>query len=339
MFKNFLLSSFLFILASPNTFAAGSALPEREFQVALPEIVSAWYHHWWYPGRFAGNGSNYRYEPLLGKYNINDSTVRQHVKWAKKYGINTFGIDLWIDQANWNGWVERHTEIVTRVFDQEGMNYFFLIDRDLQNGGWQKYQPELIAAETVKRIKKYYKRPSYLNYRSKPVLFFWAAYNTDCGFWFKVVKLIKKEIGPFTFAADLPCADIRMLYNPYSPIMGSDIGLQNSRQLSLWKDRAEDLKPWVPTALAGYDDTRVRSGNPPVALSPKGFQKSIQNALKYPQHLEGGKKWLMINSWNEWHEGSQIEPSKDMSKPFQLLEVLREELQRVTNPVVYDDLK
>ena len=85
----------------------------------------------------------------------------------------------------------------------------------------------------------------------------------------------------------------------------------------------EDDHPWAPTALPGYDDTRVRDGNPPVRLEADFFRASIRTALDFNQHAP---PWLFICSFNEWHEGSNIEPSSDFGEPEFLLDVLRAEL-------------
>jgi len=327
--KNFNILFFTLILTGFSlSLGSSRRIPSSSSAEKKPTIVSAWYHHWWYQGRFAGDRENYKNEPLLGKYVISDDTVKTHATWAKNHGINTFGLDVWIDPSNKKGWVDKHNDIVARVLDSERMNYFFLIDRDLSNGGWQKYNSQQIAAETVEVIKPYYNRNQYLKVDGKPVIFFWAAYNTDCDFWRDVRAGIEGQLGPITLAADLKCADIRMLYNPYLPTKGNHKG-QNARQKDLWKDWSGDRRPWVPTTLAGYDDHKAREGNPALPLDAEGFRTSIQNALTYDQRMKNGEKWLMINSWNEWHEGSQIEPSKDFADPFIFLKVLKEELDKL----------
>ena len=84
--------------------------------------------------------------------------------------------------------------------------------------------------------------------------------------------------------------------------------------------------PWAPTAIAGYDDHLVRPGNPVIPLDPDFFRDSLQEAMSFNQFHDDGKRWLFINSWSEWHEGSQIEPSSDFANPLEFLEVLQQEL-------------
>jgi uncharacterized protein YraI len=63
-------------------------------------------------------------------------------------------------------------------------------------------------------------------------------------------------------------------------------------------------KLWVATVMPGYDDTRIRSG---------GFAHDRAGGAYYAESwqsaIDSGPAWIIINSFNEWVEGSQIEPS------------------------------
>ena len=82
-----------------------------------------------------------------------------------------------------------------------------------------------------------------------------------------------------------------------------------------WRDqtRAHGDCAFVPGVAPGYNDRSVRDGN--TALSRKLdedeaegslFRVSLEMALDLTEESTG--KMLMITSWNEWHEDTQIEP-------------------------------
>jgi len=66
---------------------------------------------------------------------------------------------------------------------------------------------------------------------------------------------------------------------------------------------------FIPSVGPGYIDTRVRAWNDKNTKhrsDGKYFEMSWKTALKSPA------KYVSITSFNEWHEGTQIEPSKPM---------------------------
>ncbi len=290
-------------------------------------LVGAMYHHWWVPARWSHNPLNHPYEPVLGHYdNANHNVIRQHIAWARQAGIDTLVLDFWITDRDWS-WVQRNTNAVATVCDQEGMNYFFLIDGWFEFGGNQAHE---IAWRVNARAAPYFSRPGYLRQDGKPIVFFWAAYGSSCSLWNDVRSGIQGTAGPIFMTGDLwDCFDLRMLYNPYTELCAeNDYACQINRQKSLWSSRTKKGAPWAPTCLPGYDDHLVRPGNPIVALDPGFFRDSIRAALEHPQHHKDGKRWLFVNSWSEWHEGSQIEPSSNFADPEIFLNVLKQELDR-----------
>ena len=58
------------------------------------------------------------------------------------------------------------------------------------------------------------------------------------------------------------------------------------------------------TIIPGYDDTKIRK---------PGFKAERQDGQSYrvlwEEAVKANPDWVLITSWNEWHEGSEIEPS------------------------------
>lgn len=299
------------------------------FEDPVPTVVGVMYHHWWVPSRWSHDPLNHPYEPVLGHYdNADENVIRQHIAWAKQYGINTFVLNFWITDHDW-WWVDRNTRAVADICDQEGMNYFFLLD------GWFHYErPNVedysyeIAWRVNARAAPYWNRPGYLKEEGKPVIFFWAAGPTDCTLWQYVRWGIEGTCGPVFMTGDKEdCFDLRMLYNPYlGTCAQGDTQCLLDHQENLWRDRSQSGEPWAPTCLPGYDDHLVRPGNPIFPLDPELFRQSIQLATQWDQHHSDGRRWLFICSWSEWHEGSQIEPATNFADPEIFLKVLKQEL-------------
>lgn len=101
---------------------------------------------------------------------------------------------------------------------------------------------------------------------------------------------------------------------------------------ALWKKEAEKYGcQYVPSISAGYNDQGRRlNDNRPLSRSLQGKNHGslLEDALKYAIPLadhsnHGGRsvktnRLLVVNSFNEWHEDTQIEPTKGIttSLPF-----------------------
>jgi glycoprotein endo-alpha-1,2-mannosidase len=82
----------------------------------------------------------------------------------------------------------------------------------------------------------------------------------------------------------------------------------------LWRDAANSFNcKYVPAIAPGYNDVSVRSGNPPLSRSLTGkepgslLKLALENAI--PLVDPDTQRLMMINSFNEWHEDTQIEPT------------------------------
>ncbi len=62
----------------------------------------------------------------------------------------------------------------------------------------------------------------------------------------------------------------------------------------------------MATVIPGYDDTKER---------PSGFAVERQDGALYETlwqvAIAADPDWVLITSWNEWHEGTEIEPSDE----------------------------
>lgn len=115
-------------------------------------------------------------------------------------------------------------------------------------------------------------------------------------------------------------------YNPggwdsdYTKMNRNGIGLRE-----IWKD-ALDI-PVFPVVAAGWDDTPRFPGKGKEDtiykdVSPESFARFLNLARLYADRNEGSQpKFIMINAWNEWIEGSYLLPDEVWG--FRYLEAVR----------------
>lgn len=65
------------------------------------------------------------------------------------------------------------------------------------------------------------------------------------------------------------------------------------------------------TVIPGYDDTKVRKPGLKVDRVNAQLYRMLWRAA-----LDARPDWVLITSWNEWHEGSEIEPSYDLGDAY-----------------------
>lgn len=78
-----------------------------------------------------------------------------------------------------------------------------------------------------------------------------------------------------------------------------------------WYKIGEKYKiPYFPQVSVGWDNNPRFHGIKPIipGSSPELFQKALQNAKRYVDSYKNNPQLITINSWNEWTEGSYLQP-------------------------------
>ena len=68
------------------------------------------------------------------------------------------------------------------------------------------------------------------------------------------------------------------------------------------------------TLIPGYDDTKIRKPG----LKAERQDGEVYRVL-WQEAIKAKPDWVLITSWNEWHEGSEIEPSLEYGDKYLLL--------------------
>ncbi len=154
--------------------------------------------------------------------------------------------------------------------------------------------------------------PAFLRVDGRPVIFFWRPTIWGVDTW----RSMRDQVDPGRHAlwiaegvdmAYQAVFDGHHLYsNTWNP--PSDLTYTNQK-FANWTAAASEQygthKRWVATVMPGYDDTRTGRGNA-FARDREGgayYERSWQAAIA------SGPDWIVITSFNEWPEGSYIEPS------------------------------
>ena len=269
-----------------------------------PTVSSRWVH--WEKvdeaKKTIGSSSHY---PTLGAYDSHDpKLVEQHCRWAKEAGITGF-IATWWGQGD---------------FHDKGLP--LLLDTAQKNG-----LVVTVYFETTRRgalqdilylLEHYAKHPAWLKVDGKPVIFVYgrAVGEIKPDGWLEVIAQANKQFpGGAVFIGDQISKNAARIFDgihTYNPT--GSLARKTPEQIRAW---AQTTYPkWVETAgsnriscvtiIPGYDDTT--QGRPaPRPITERHGGKTYE--ILWEEAIAANPDWVLITTWNEWHEGSEIEPS------------------------------
>jgi len=200
-----------------------------------------------------------------------------------------------------------------------------LLDSADQNGLEVTVYFEIVREEDPKNavedllylLNHYSDHPAWLKVEGKPVLFVYgrAVNQIDLAGWKQVVKETNQNYpGGAIFMGDKISSDAAEIFDGIHKynITGLTKGM-SAEEIRTWSN--ESFPEWVQTAgekiscvtiIPGYDDT-VTGREDPRPITDRHGGETFR--VLWEAAIAANPDWVLITSWNEWHEGSEIEPS------------------------------
>ena len=296
-FNPFLLTIALFLL--PILPGPGGYLVQADEE----RLVLAFYYPW-----FDANTWNAGTTPDLPQdlYNSDDPAVMgRQIDQARGAGIDAFVV-------NWWGKGNRTEKNLKTMLDVAGGKGFRVaVDFDINSpvmSGPDSYADNLRHLLTVHAA-----HPAYLRYQGRPVVFFYNVSRLPVSTWQSIRDQADPARGAVWIAegTDLAYQSVFDGHHLYSITWPNQI--PPTQTLPKWGKRVRSYnrdhgtaKLWVATVMPGYDDRKVRPAN--------GFARSRDGGAYYQQSwqaaIDSKPNWVVVNSFNEWAEGTHIEPSQ-----------------------------
>jgi hypothetical protein len=266
-------------------------------------LVLAFYYAWydqktWNPAKLSDL-------PLTPYASANQEAMARQVDQARDVGIDAFVLNWW-GKGNQT---EKNLKALLDVAAPRGFRV--AVDFDINSpfmGGAGSFADNLRHLHTVHAA-----HPAYLRYGGRPVVFFYNVSRLPVATW----RDLRDQADPGRNAiwiaegTDLNYQSVFDGHHLYSITWPNQIPPANT--LPKWGGRLRNYnrqhgtsKLWVATVMPGYDDRKVRPGSGFVRSRAGGeyYRQCWQAALASKPH------WVIINSFNEWPEGSYIEPSQ-----------------------------
>jgi hypothetical protein len=235
-----------------------------------------------------------------------DAVIQRHVGQADDNGIDGF-ICSWFG-PNEPRLTERCDKLVRSA---AGRDFAVTVspDQAADFTGTLKTMEGMTNALNVIR-DRWMNQPNWLRWNGKPVVVFWNPQSFgSVATW----RQLRNAVDPgnswhwvgegtdFSYLNvfdSLYYFDITWAANPADALAGY------ARRLDDYNRANNAAKPFIATVMPGYDDTRIRNTRVRNRANGDYYRRSWQAATQRNAAM------VIINSWNEWFEGTQLEPSR-----------------------------
>jgi hypothetical protein len=315
-------------------------------------LVGAYYYPWYTKDRWTREPVCNT--PQLGWYSSDDRSVAaQHLKWAKEADLGFFLVS-WLTSVGHEG--KNLDNALLPELTKAGFRFALLYETPLALGlpAGKPIDLESVDREGVKAgdrfvkqfdhlTRTYLKHPNYLRHQGKAVVVIYLVRDMlNADQYLTAVREQATKLGvelhliaDVVYWAPPERLDWPLLkkhfqtvtaYNMYfRPKFNEEVRAQFEATDRLARSHGLRL---IPSVMPGYDDTPLRGEGRATLHRRRGdfYRESWKVAKLF---VGDDQPFLLVTSFNEWHEGTELEPSKEHGDLYlRLTRELATELRR-----------
>ena len=269
------------------------------------------------PRRFPGGddiGANFF--PALGCYSVNDPAVLDiHMRQLLRSRVGVISVSWWGKDT----YTDRALPLLFQAAERHGIRINFHIEPQL---GSRRRDASLVREAVVYLIDTYGKSPAL--YRDadrgdRPMFYVYDSYLTKSEEWATILAPDEKntlrgtEYDSIMIGLWVRRNEEKFFldghFDGFYTYFATDGFTYGSTQrhwqkLSSWAHEHDKL--FIPCVAPGYIDTRIRPWN---NRNTRDREKGAYYDRAFEAALAASPDFIGITSFNEWHEGTQIEPA------------------------------
>jgi glycoprotein endo-alpha-1,2-mannosidase len=306
--------------APPVAQPTARATPVRQGQRA-PRKVLAFYYGWYGNPALTGRWRHWRdvnvsahtigtatHYPELGPYDSHDSAVvAKHCAWAKDAGIDAFIVSWWGRGS----------------FEDKSLRLMLATARryGIQITAYLETVPSRTKDEALDLLayllREYGDDDAWLKVDGRPVLFVYGRAIQEIGLdgWRWVLAQLRRRYSRAPLViADQPSPEAAAIFDGiHTYNIAGAIADKSPSETRAWARKeypaiiglAGDRIACL-TVIPGYEDGKLGRPEPRPRVDRHGGDTY---RILWEATIAARPDWVLITSWNEWHEGSEIEPS------------------------------
>jgi hypothetical protein len=301
------------VLTQPKTQTpTQSASPTQKPAQGNGRPVLAFYYPWYNTATWSTSTMS---DLPTTKYNSSDpATIQRQVSLAANAGITGFISSWWGagDQTdtNFTKVLSYSATLESQTGDHFASTIYFESDAPALQGA-----SKIIGALSYMSAH-YTSDPHFFHWQGKPVFFFWDPLGN--GRTLAEWASIRSQVDPnhqMIWSAEGVNTTMLSVFDGIHLFSGGYWGLQSGtmtavdqgfrNKVDAYNSANGTSKIWAAGVIPGYDDTRVpgRKGTYIVARN-----NGATYGIEWQAAMASNPEWITITSFNEWFEGSMIEP-------------------------------
>ncbi|WP_198942907.1 discoidin domain-containing protein [Actinophytocola xanthii] len=256
------------------------------------------YRHWQQGGHTPPDSLGANFYPTLGAYDSGDTGVLdQHMAWVRRSGAGTI-VTSWWGQGSYE---DSLTPRILAAAERHGVKVAWHLEP------YAGRTAESTVADIEYIRSRYGSSPAYYRdaaHGDRGAFYVFESLRTTD--WAPLARVREHSIVLAQTTDTSKVAHFGGMYT-YDGIAGATApGWKNAADYC----RANGLV-WAPSVAPGYLDDRAVPGNTTPTVDRDGgaaYDRQWTNALS--PETGGAPTWVSVTSFNEWHEGSTIEPAR-----------------------------
>ncbi len=293
--------------------------PRLAIGEVTPRLVLAHYYPWYDRSTWS---SPFLVDRPQEEYSTEDpGDVKRVLDTAAAAGLDGLVVS-WQGLDFQGGWNHRRLQVALEAARQSKIRIAVLFETTVANPEHEQNgvpaDPRTVQAWMNDVVRTYGSHPAYLRVGDRPVVFVYSVPRLRVADWAQVVSNVRASgpqpmlIGDATRSVWLPSFDGQFDYAS-NRFTIADIGsVQMAQGLRVRTyhllGNTGTRRVWAATVSPGYDDRALVAADgrtPRVSERENGAYYDAQ----WRAALEAGADWVVVTSWNEWWENTQIEPS------------------------------